>query len=210
METSIIRNYEESSQPKTIKHSDGVTHFKSESESRPTKNSSYMKLGSISPLPARPRLKRTLRRDVSFYPIHEDHLKHYWAAYRLGAFENLDSQLSQEDFLDQISQIDDDSSGIHTLKVNDVPVGAVVIYGGPYRVEPHCIWFPWATPRNKLESAVHFLNEIRKEYLAMIFSEKEDSRFFTHICKYGILRRGCKVIGFYEDSDAMLFYSNKK
>lgn len=51
------------------------------------------------------------------------------------------------------------------------------------------IWFPWASKRNKLETTLHFINEIREHLVVMEFAKQNDKKHWEHICKYGVMRR---------------------
>ena len=52
------------------------------------------------------------------------------------------------------------------------------------------IWCPWATKRNKIESAINFFNIVRKQIPMMDYSHGEENiRFFEMIAKHGIMRR---------------------
>lgn len=59
------------------------------------------------------------------------------------------------------------------------------------------IWFPWASKRNVLESYLNFANEIRNtthpesgnKYVVLEFCREEGEKFFTQMCRYGVMRR---------------------
>lgn len=87
------------------------------------------------------------------------------------------------------------------LGILPTPVSPFIIIGD-------MLWFPWASRRNKLESTVNFINEVRKEVALMEYASMEDQRFFEHICKYGIMRRvgTSYVIG---DGPAAVFETRK-
>lgn len=48
-------------------------------------------------------------------------------------------------------------------------------------------WFPWASKRARLESAVHFVNETRKEITMLEFGR--DVKFLEYLAKLGLARR---------------------
>lgn len=139
-------------------------------------------------------------------------MKWFWAAYRKDAFPNLSSELSQQEFrttiISTLESFDDRYTFIAKTIKGECPVGIVGILGTGWRIEPRIQWFPWASDRNKLESVVNFLNEVKKQKMAFVYAGEKDIRFFTHLCRYGIIRRGCRIKMFFEDlTDAMLFYS---
>lgn len=78
-----------------------------------------------------------------------------------------------------------------------MPVGVVFgirpFYGERVMWIGDFIWFSWASKRNKLEAAVHFLNQMRKDTTILGFAEPSAIPFFEHICRYGVLRRAGTV-----------------
>ncbi len=77
----------------------------------------------------------------------------------------------------------------------DRPVGLVAAHEKDHRIEPHVIWFPWATPRNKIECSVKFLHSMRFTNVIVIYTPKEDRRFYDHLLRYGMM----KVVGPIDD-----------
>lgn len=59
----------------------------------------------------------------------------------------------------------------------------------PLLAEPHVLWFPWASKRNKLECTVGFLVELKKRVPFFIPAMERDVSFFRHVGKYGVLRQ---------------------
>lgn len=59
----------------------------------------------------------------------------------------------------------------------------------PFMIVGDIIWFPWATPRVKIESAVNFFNKIRSEIPMMEYASEESKKFFEMIARHGIMRR---------------------
>lgn len=75
-----------------------------------------------------------------------------------------------------------------------IPVGMVFakddgVFSEPIGKVSGVFWMPWATNRNKIESAVNFFNEIRKEYVFIGRAEMKDKKFYEYIAKHGIVRR---------------------
>lgn len=71
------------------------------------------------------------------------------------------------------------------------------------------LWFPWASSRNKLESAVHMFNKLRKETTIFGFAEEEAVPFFEQICRYGVMRRAGTVFDMMQDGPMVLFQTRK-
>lgn len=135
----------------------------------------------------------------------EEHLKWLWAAYRRGGFADAPKDLDAKDFeqwaVAEIVQLDEG----YLLSV-DKPVGLVLARLNDHRMEPHVWWFPWATPRNKLECAVKFLSSIRFKSLVMIPAAKEDWSFYEHLLRYGMMKVVGKVDDYFgEGEQAKLF-----
>lgn len=74
------------------------------------------------------------------------------------------------------------------------------------RMEPHVFWFPWASPRNKIEGTMKFLNVMRKAWTTIIYSEETNRKFFKHIEKYGVIRQVGKIHNYFPNGeDASVF-----
>lgn len=89
-----------------------------------------------------------------------------------------------------------------------VPVGIALGQLVRHRIEPSFHWFSWARPRQKIECAVHFINEVRRSQLVVVPAPRADWPFWERICRHGIMKR----IGKSEDfigwgEDGMIFQS---
>ena len=89
------------------------------------------------------------------------------------------------------------------------PVGMMVCLDGGYRIEPHCIWFPWATPRNKLEAYLNFFNKIRVTRLAVLFIPQDEIRIFQHLERYGVIQRRGTISRFFEDGQFAAIFQTR-
>ena len=116
----------------------------------------------------------------------------------------------KERFLAFIGSVLAKGGEIYVLMASDGKAerpGAIVtaFVNAPY-CEPHCYWFPEATPRNRLELALRFLIDMKARYKLLVWVKPADWKFYDHICKYGVLRTVGKLRDFYPDgSDAFLF-----
>ena len=79
----------------------------------------------------------------------------------------------------------------------------------PFLVVGDIVWFPWSSPRQRIESAVNFFNEARKEIAFMEYARKQDKRFFEMIAKHGIMRRVGTSHNIYPDGPATVFETRK-
>ena len=78
-----------------------------------------------------------------------------------------------------------------------IPVGMVFAFYShtehhlsPFMIVGDIVWMPWATPRNKIESAVNFFNIIRGDIPMVDYAYGEtNKRFFEAVMRHGIVRR---------------------
>lgn len=137
-----------------------------------------------------------------------------WAAYQSGVWkEILVEGLSQQEFsetvTDMLGMVDHD--WIVEIKTDKGlrPVGLIT---GDNRfmghgIEPHVDWFPWATPRNKLECAIQFIKQTGKETKLFLYI-REDLKFWERVWRYKVLKKGCKINDCYgSGEDAVMYYS---
>jgi hypothetical protein len=152
-------------------------------------------------------------------PAGADHIRWLFAAYKTGSFpENgrFPPGLSAPEFqreavvmLRELIQAGHD--GVMLVDRDGQHVGFVTVWRVVHPAQvpqfyPHVIWFSWATARNKLECALNFLVEMKKEALGIVMTEPENWRFFGHLCKYGVLRRVGTFRGYWADGrDAGIF-----
>lgn len=94
-----------------------------------------------------------------------------------------------------------------------MPVGVVFgikpFYGHAVLWVGDFIWFPWASKRNKLEAAVHFLNQMRKTNTVIGFAETSAIDFFEHICRYGVARRAGTMFDMFEEGARGIYQTRK-
>lgn len=88
------------------------------------------------------------------------------------------------------------------------PVGVILAHGLPdgRRIEPHVDWFPWATPRNRVEGLVGFLIEVSKRFKILVYSTEAERNFWERMKSYGILRHGCKVWDHFSRGEHAFFF----
>ena len=84
-------------------------------------------------------------------------------------------------------------------KRSRVPIGVVSLTQRHDWVgEPHMTWMPWATPRNKIEGLLLFLNDMRRDMKLIIFAEEEHNAFFFRMQQYGVIRRVGPINGYFD------------
>lgn len=90
-----------------------------------------------------------------------------------------------------------------------MPVGLITVQYADRLAFPHVYWFPWCTPRNKVEIGVRFFIQLKKNHLVLVTTDDgPDMKYFSHLCDYGLLRAVGKIRDYYaEGQGAMLFQS---
>jgi len=153
------------------------------------------------------RLKRTVSRKLDFRPIELDDVKYAWAAYRAGALGSMredwkEPKLTAAEFKDAFGrEVISNYSSCWVLFANTpkgfLPVGFVLAFFShpnpllaPFQIIGDMVWFPWASRRNKVESAVNFFAKVRKEYPLTEYARGGVAkRFFEVMCQHGVMRR---------------------
>ena len=152
------------------------------------------------------RLKKTLSRKLEFRPIEQEDMRYIWAAYKGGSLASMggvfsESGMNAEEFRAAFEvEITTRYHAAWTMfaetKKGFVPVGFVLGFYShpdpafsPFMIVGDMVWFPWASARNKVESAVNFFNRIRSETPMMEYARGDAKAFFEMIAKHGIMRR---------------------
>jgi len=106
-------------------------------------------------------------------------------AYKHGAFEDFDPGLEKEDFIrasaEKILQWDD----AVILEVNK-PVGLLAVNLLGTHALIRAFWFPWATPRNKIETVLKFILDHKKD--VHLLGASNEKPFFDQLFRYGCVR----------------------
>lgn len=144
-----------------------------------------------------------------------------WAAYRKGGLSDfivdaikLTTSLPEDtdpDSLDQgqfkllMQRVGQGSCGAWMMIAADQrPVGIVMAYPRSLTtMEPHVRWFPWATPRNRLECSLRFVERERKKSNLFLITKPEERKFWQVLCRYGVLRPIGKVYNHYAVGDTV-------
>ncbi|MGI9411545.1 MAG: hypothetical protein ACR2OV_15810 [Hyphomicrobiaceae bacterium] len=139
----------------------------------------------------------------------ESDFRWLWAAYQKGGLEAIPRDLDTAQFiaaafghLEKFSE--------QFMVETDRPIGAIVTLTNGYLFEPHAIWFPWASPRNKLEGALKFLSQERKDRLGVIYMDLDRKRFLEQMARYGVLRRVGTVKNFFEPGRDAVFFQTQE
>lgn len=191
-----------------------VVSSKSELLSTQKKTSPSQKSVSASRSQAKYRLRRTLKRKPEFHKLEVKDLKYLWAAYRMGSFGEVED-ISQDEFRNNIANYIDLTDVTFTLlaetKDGKIPVGIFSgNFNGPIFFIGSALWFKWASDRNKLESAVHALNELRKDYVVVMHNHMDDKKFYEVIAKHGVTRQVGRLFDVYEDCPAQEWQTRRR
>lgn len=96
------------------------------------------------------------------------------------------------------------------------PVGLVLAFSShwnptfsPFMIVADIIWFPWATPRNKIETTVKFFSEIRKEIQMVEYAKRDQQKFFDMVCAHGVMRRAGTSYVVYPDQPTAIYETRK-
>lgn len=131
--------------------------------------------------------------------IEDEDLPWFWAAYRKGAFK--DTVIDNPDVEYTPRGLDERILGLlgHIYSAGgeafllwaltergQAPVGVVSVEYTQDAAWPHVIWFPWASPRNKLETAMRFLVDMKKDVSVIVRTEED--RLYKRLSAYGVLR----------------------
>lgn len=160
-------------------------------------------------------LSKALKREPKIRPIEETDMKWLWASYQMGVWNELFSEnMARDEFRDKLWEIVSAVDFDWILEVQHEgglrPVGIVFAeyrFGG-HGVEPHVEWFPWATPRNKLECSIKFLKDVGKQYKVFLYIRDEDLRLWEHVWNYRVLKKACTISDCYGSGvKATMFYT---
>ena len=141
------------------------------------------------------------------------HFPYIYAAARRGVFDI--KEASADEFKGQLTQLltelvdrgGQGYVGIARKGDKDIPICLCLIELQQNRVYPNAFWFPEASPRNKVELSVKFLIDLKAKFLVLIPSEEREVAHFSHLCKYGLLRKVGTIREYFSDGKAVLFQS---
>jgi len=173
---------------------------------------------------------------VEFRSGDESHLGYYYHAYRKGALSKFDLAFIKagvdlspiefnELFLETMSKRDRVATYFgYNEKKEMVPIGFVGLInplGIAWFVISEMVWFPWALSRQKLASGLNLINELRNDAVIQSFADVRppetsldgvgSKAYYTHLCKYGVMRRVGTMEDFYGPGlPAAVFQSKRR
>lgn len=181
---------------------------------------------SRKPRRPQPKLKRALARgvEIEYLDASTEHIGNCWIAAQQGAFKGIAFSLSladinQREFGECLIEALEEIANAAVLAF--VPyedgrraVAMFIWYGDDRHIYPSVIWFPWASPRNKLEAALAFVNSGRlgdKKVHMHVPKDERNERFLRQLCLYGMMRK-CGVVEdhYGKGKPAVYAYSREK
>jgi hypothetical protein len=157
--------------------------------------------------------EQLLKRKPRIRQTQDSDLRYLWAAYRLGFWADaIDAELSQKAFeqkvYETLGMADYDWIVDARQGDNIRPVGLILAHALPdgRRIEPHVDWFPWATPRNKLEGLAAYLRDVGKRFKILVYVEQAEQNFWERLKQYRLLRHGCKIIDYFDRGEHAFFF----
>ena len=175
------------------------TSFRSASPSKepPTGSSTKSDSGSRP----HPKLSRILKRKPRYRDFTDDDIKYLWVVYK-----KANGDLSASEYRERILASLPTTYHYAWIMETDKPIGvAFGVNAGPMVLFGDVQWFPWATPRNKLESLTNLLHRLRKQHKVILYCNKAHNKFFVYLSRAGILRRVGHLHAIYEGEPAILF-----
>lgn len=124
----------------------------------------------------------------------EADLKYFYAAYKGGVFA-FEENLSPAEFSARVQEFlaQFPAEWVFDAPTKDgiipVGVGLAAYVLGEIVIIGEILWFPWASLRNKLESALNLIEASRQENTLLDFADESDQPFYVRLCKYGSVRR---------------------
>lgn len=149
---------------------------------------------------------RTLKRGVMVDGFKEKYLRRLFVAYRMGEMPSFADGLTSDEFKEDFREIARNVQ-IGFLLDSKSLVGLVNVGYSVHVIHPVFHYFSWATPRNKLETALKFFLEVKQHARALMTVPKggTEARMLSHLGKYGVIRGIGDYKGFYDDGDARFF-----
>jgi len=137
------------------------------------------------------------------------------AAYLRGSFnywpQNMDLEQFKIAILDRVGHYDNAIMvyDFNALAGGDyAPVGLIVEFNDGWELTPHVEWFPWATNKNILRSAVNYMkSKTNDKNVGVLVVECLESakNFYNHVCEYGVLYPVARIKHGWPNGDKFIF-----
>ena len=159
----------------------------------------------MRPLEKRERLFRHSRpnlRAFEFYDGEDYHkdIKILWVAHKNKPLYGLEEGLDEKEFVNDLLGVNQEMVIIedeNSQYKGRGPIGIILVKSNDWKIEPHAVFFPWATKKNILRSAVAFFQWARnsRKIGCVLTSVLPDGKnLYDRVCKYGVLHYVGKVV----------------
>lgn len=135
-----------------------------------------------------------------------------WVAYSKEPFYSFPEGLDKNEFVEEIKKVSEYKELLVAEDRNPEyrefgPVAFIAIHSDGWKIEPHAIYFPWATTRNKLRSAVSFFQMVRYKNIGacIVYSMLSSKALFDKCIEYGVLHYVGKIVNGDPRGDQYLF-----
>jgi hypothetical protein len=163
---------------------------------------------------------------VDFRPIEAVDMRWLFAAYKAGALASMGGAFA-EPGMDATAfkatfeaEVTANYHGVWTLfamsRRGFVPVGCVLGFYShpnprlaPFMIVGDMLWFPWSSPRNRVEAAVNFFKIIRQTIPMVEYADDAARRFFEIISIHGVMRRVGTMHNVYPGQATAVFETRK-
>lgn len=154
-------------------------------------------------------------------------MPYLFAAYRKGALASMGGAFSEtgmeaagfrEAFTDEVMENYHAAWTLFAPVVGrgTIPVGAVLGFWShpnpakaPFMIVGDMLWFPWSSPRNRVEAAVQFFGEVRKGIPMVEYARADARKFFEVICRHGVMNRVGTTMLVYPGEGATIFETRR-
>lgn len=150
-----------------------------------------------------------------------------WAAYKKGALATMgdrfaDGAMAAAEFKPAFeAEIVENYHAAWTLFAETAggfkPVGLVLGFWShpnpriaPFMIIGDLIWFPWASPRNRIVAAVNFFNSMRDQIPMVDYAQQKDRGFFVVMMAHGIMRQVGTSQNVYRDQPAAVYETRRR
>ncbi len=85
------------------------------------------------------------------------------------------------------------------------PLVLVIMSGGEDTYEAHAQWMPWASNRDRITAALHFVMALKHKYTLLFAIPEDDAVLLQHLGRYGVLRKVGTIHKYYQGRDAQFW-----
>lgn len=149
-----------------------------------------------------------------------------WAAYKKGALASMgppfdETTMEPAPFRAALErEIDANYDGAWILFAGtpqgNRPIGLVLAFWthhnvlkAPFMIIGDMVWFPWASPRNRIAAAVRFFHEVRNSIPMVEYARPKDKAFFVVMMRHGIMNQVGTSMNVYPGEPASVYETRR-